>query len=141
MQTRVSETAMNVVTRMMLKRKYFTADAETTEEAVEFKELVVGVMHLVGVFNLSDFIPFLKPFDVQGYQAKMKDVHLRMDRFLDRCIQQHLERKAKGEIKESERDFVDVMLTLPGEEEGSARLEDCTIKAMINVRIMDSVGP
>lgn len=137
-QTRVSDTAMNVTTRMVFKRRYFAADAETPE-ALEFRELVVGTMHLIGVFNLGDYIPFLKPFDVQGYQARMKDIHSRMDKFLDRCIQQHLERKKQGEIKESERDFVDVMLALPGEEKGSERLEDCTIKATINVR-MDSDG-
>ncbi len=140
MQSRLYETSMNVVTRMLFKRRYFDNTKQSTAEAEEFKELVVKLMNLAGVFNLSDYIPYLKPFDLQGYVPIMKEASSRMDRFLSKIVEEHVKDSKsttstaadEGE-KEEVKDFVDVMLSLPAAETGSGRLEKNTIKAVIDV--------
>ncbi len=142
MQSRLYETSMNVVTRMLFKRRYFDNTKQSTAEAEEFKELVVKLMNLAGVFNLSDYIPYLKPFDLQGYVPIMKEASSRMDRFLSKIVEEHVEDSKSTstaadhrdeEEEEEAKDFVDVMLSLPAAETGSGRLEKNTIKAVIDV--------
>ncbi len=148
MQSRLYETSMNVVTRMLFKRRYFDNTNQSTAEAEEFKELVVKLMNLAGVFNLSDYIPYLKPFDLQGFVPIMKEASSRMDRFLSKIVEEHVkdsksisttadnrddEEEEEAEEKEEVKDFVDVMLSLPSAETGSGRLEKNTIKAVIDV--------
>ncbi len=146
MQSRLYETSMNVVTRMLFKRRYFDNTKQSTAEAEEFKELVVKLMNLAGVFNLSDYIPYLKPFDLQGYVPIMKEASSRMDRFLSKIVEEHVKDSKsttstaadhrdedEEEEKEEVKDFVDVMLSLPAAETGSGRLEKNTIKAVIDV--------
>jgi hypothetical protein len=133
MQKILFDTVLNVITRMMLKRRYFGSEQMATKESEEFKELVVEIMVLLGVFNLSDFIPFIKRFDLQGYQKRMRSTHQRMDKFMTKLLQEHIDQANRVQMKDSERDFVDVMLTLPGEEKGSDRLEDRVIKAVVDV--------
>ncbi|CAK9857135.1 unnamed protein product [Sphagnum jensenii] len=145
MQSRLYETSMNVVTRMLFKRRYFDNTKQSTAEAEEFKELVVKLMNLAGVFNLSDYIPYLKPFDLQGYVPIMKEASSRMDRFLSKIVEEHVKDsksttstaadhrdEEEEEEKEEVKDFVDVMLSLPAAETGSGRLEKNTIKAVID---------
>ncbi|CAK9200287.1 unnamed protein product [Sphagnum troendelagicum] len=140
MQSRLYETSMNVVTRMLFKRRYFDNTRQSTAEAEEFKELVVKLVNLAGVFNLSDYIPYLKPFDLQGYVPIMKEANSRIDRFLSKIIEEHVEDSKSTstaadhrdeEEEEEAKDFVDVMLSLPAAETGSGRLEKNTIKAVI----------
>jgi len=140
MQSRLYETSMNVVTRMLFKRRYFDNTKQSTAKAEEFKpELVVKLMNLAGVFNLSDYIPYLKPFDLQGYVPIMKEASSRMDRFLSKIVEEHVKDSKSTSTaadhrdeEEEVKDFVDVMLSLPAET-GSGRLEKNTIKAVIDV--------
>jgi hypothetical protein len=127
---------------MLFKRRYFDNTKQSTAEAEEFKELVVKLMNLAGVFNLSDYIPYLKPFDLQGYVPIMKEASSRMDRFLSKIVEEHVEDSKSTstaadhrdeEEEEEAKDFVDVMLSLPAAETGSGRLEKNTIKAVIDV--------
>ncbi|KAH8946637.1 hypothetical protein BDL97_12G106600 [Sphagnum fallax] len=139
MQSRLYETSMNVVTRMLFKRRYFDNTKQSTAKAEEFKpELVVKLMNLAGVFNLSDYIPYLKPFDLQGYVPIMKEASSRMDRFLSKIVEEHVKDSKSTSTaadhrdeEEEVKDFVDVMLSLPAET-GSGRLEKNTIKAVID---------
>ncbi len=146
MRSRLYETSMNVVTRMVFKRRYFDNTKQSTAEAEEFKELVMKHMNLAGVFNISDYIPYLKPFDLQGYVPIMKEAGSRMDRFLSKIVEEHVkdskststaadhrDEEEEEEEEEEVKDFVDIMLSLPAAETGSGRLEINTIKAVIDV--------
>ncbi|CAM6037254.1 unnamed protein product, partial [Sphagnum compactum] len=142
MQSRLYETSMNVITRMLFKRRYFDNTKQSTAEAEEFKELVVKLLNLAGVFNLSDYIPYLQPLDLQGYVPIMKEVGSRMDQFLSKIVEEHVkdskststaaDHRDEEEEEEEVKDFVDVMLSLPAAETGSDRLEKNTIKAVID---------
>lgn len=65
--------ATNALARALLGRPVF----EEREEAREFKEMVVELMRLAGVFNVGDFVPWIAWLDPQGVVKKMKRLHRR----------------------------------------------------------------
>jgi hypothetical protein len=129
MQRSLFSTSMNVVTRLLFRKRYFSTE-HTNEDYEEFKDLNVKIMTLCGTFNISDYVPYLKPFDVQGLVPQFNQTRLRFDRLFDRIIQAHLkETKRPDESK----DFLDVMLSLPGVDGVIDRIDDSTIRAVVNV--------
>lgn len=128
LRTSLSSAVMNVVTRLLIRKRYFSTD-HTDDDSQEFKELSVKVMNLCGVFNISDYVPFLKPFDIQGLVPQFKQTSSQMDRVFDRVIQEHVKDKSKSD---ESKDFLDVLLSLPGVDGVSDRLDDITIKAVFN---------
>ncbi|EPS62347.1 hypothetical protein M569_12444, partial [Genlisea aurea] len=56
----------------MISSSFFSVDlaAFDSEKSQEMKELVNLLMKLVGIPNLADYFPFLKPFDLQGVQRR-----------------------------------------------------------------------
>jgi hypothetical protein len=100
------------------------------EESNEFKDIVMKIMSINGVFNISDYVPFLKPFDLQGIRLECNQLLSRVDRFFNKIIQEHL--KEKKEANES-KDFLDVMLSHPGVEGGTDRLDELTIRGVAMV--------
>ncbi len=135
---------MNVATMMILSKKYFGPLALDGEQAEAFKECLHEGLKLFGVFNIGDYVPLLKPFDLQGYEHAMKQVKLKEKRVLNLIMREHYESKARLRRKgscsgaaaaddiESAHDFVDVLMALPGED-GAPRLSDDTMEALILV--------
>lgn len=73
--------------------------------------------------------------DPHGCEKKMREVEKRVDDFHSKIIEEH--RKARENKKEmgkcdEELDFVDVLLSLPGED-GKEHMDDVEIKALIQV--------
>ncbi|KAL5714658.1 hypothetical protein ACHQM5_016589 [Ranunculus cassubicifolius] len=68
-----------------------------------------GVM-LTGVFNIADYIPFLKPFDPQGIGRRMRKLSKVIDEFLEKIIDEHM--IDANSLQGQHRDFIDVMLSL-----------------------------
>ncbi|XP_020105136.1 flavonoid 3'-monooxygenase-like [Ananas comosus] len=118
--------ATNALARALLGRPVF----EEREEAREFKEMVVELMRLAGVFNVGDFVPWIAWLDPQGVVKKMKRLHRRYDEFLDRLIAERRREEAVGG-----GDFLGVLLSLTdqepagGQEEG--RITDTDVKALL----------
>lgn len=80
----------NALARVMIGRRVFDdGNGGCDPRADEFKNMVVEVMVLAGVFNIGDFIPSLEWLDLQGVQAKMKKLHQRFDAFLSTIIEEH----------------------------------------------------
>jgi cytochrome P450 len=144
---------MNIATRMMMSKKYFSASAAdvqgSVQEAAAFKDYLHVAFKLLGVFNVGDYIPFLKPFDLQGYERQMRKAMRKARTFLDVIMREHYEAALKArscrttssgggssaaavdaDILQSAHDFVDVLLALPGEN-GAERLSNDTIEALI----------
>jgi hypothetical protein len=76
---------MNVITCLLFGKRYFSIEP-FNEECEGFKDIIFKQAHLFGAFNISDFVPFLKPFDLQGLQHKIKQIQMRLDQFLDKII-------------------------------------------------------
>ena len=124
--------SMNNVTRMLLGKQLYGGE----EEAVEFREITHEMFHLLGMIYLGDYLPAWRWIDPFGCERKMKVLEKRIDDFHSRTIEEHRRRASEMVGKENgderEMDFVDVLLSLPGED-GRNRLDDVEIKALIQV--------
>ncbi|XP_010054863.2 cytochrome P450 703A2 [Eucalyptus grandis] len=129
--------SMNNVTRMLLGKQYFGAGSSGPQEAMEFMHVTHQLFRLLGVIYLGDYLPFWRWIDPHGCEKKMREVEKRVDDFHTKIIEEHRRAAAAGEAKaaavlagDSDMDFVDVLLSLPGED-GRDRMDDVEIKALI----------
>lgn len=73
--------AMNIITDMILGKKYFGTRAAGQDDNDQVLHLLMESFQFFGVLNVGDFIPWLAPLDLQGYQRKMKKVTLNLKCF------------------------------------------------------------
>lgn len=126
--------SMNNVTRMLLGKQYFGAGSAGPDEAIEFMHITHELFWLLGLIYLGDYLPFWRWVDPYGCEAKMREVEKRVDDFHTKIIEEHkrVKKEIGGEEKSGEMDFVDILLSLPGED-GKEHMEDVEIKALIQV--------
>ena len=128
--------SMNNVTRMLLGKQYFGVESAGPQEAVEFMHITHELFWLLGLIYLGDYLPFWRWVDPYGCEKKMREVEKRVDNFHTKIIAEHRrarERKRKEKDQDDgELDFVDVLLSLPGED-GKQHMDDREIKALIQV--------
>ncbi|KAI3851510.1 hypothetical protein MKW92_008350 [Papaver armeniacum] len=122
--------SMNNVTRMLLGKQYFGVKSAGPEAAMEFMDITHELFRLLGLIYLGDYLPLWRWFDPFGCEKEMRDVEKRMDEFHKRILEEHRKEERLSALKESEMDFVDILLGLPGED-GKEHLEDVEIKALI----------
>lgn len=140
----------NALGRVMVGRRVFgegSGGEDANTKADEFKEMVVEVMVLAGVFNLGDFIPTLEWLDLQGVTSKMKKLHARFDAFLNGIIKEHtITVEGNDSSGDTTRKHVDLLSTLislqdnadrDGDGEGG-KLTDTEIKALLLVIFLSS---
>lgn len=119
----------NTLTRMILGKRYFGAGNAGPKEAAEHKALIYEAFALINAFNIADYLPFLRPFDLQGHERGMKRIMKKVDKIYDAIIDEHRHR-TKIKNGESHTNFVDQLLSLPGEN-GEGQLKATTIKAIL----------
>jgi cytochrome P450 len=122
--------SMNNVTRMLLGKQYFGSKSAGPQEAIEFMHITHELFWLLGVVYLGDYLPMWRWVDPHGCEKKMREVEKRVDDFHSKIIEEH--RKALKCEDDQELDFVDILLSLPGEN-GKEHMEDVEIKALIQV--------
>eukprot|EP00250_Pteridium_aquilinum_P006648 c16525_g1_i1 orf=446-2038(+) len=124
----------NTITRMILGKRYFGTGDSGPHEAAEHKALIYASFALLNTFNIGDYLPFLRPFDLQGHEHAMRKIMVRVDEMYDAIIDEHCRRReAQGQrhgSSESHTNFVDQLLSLPGED-GEEHLKQSTIKAIL----------
>ncbi|CAA6671780.1 unnamed protein product [Spirodela intermedia] len=114
------------------------------EEALEFMEITHEMFRLLGMIYLGDYLPAWRWVDPFGCERKMREVERRIDDFHSRIIDQHKKKAREMSLQGAapscgEMDFVDVLLSLPGED-GKDHLDDVEIKALIQ-RSSATPGP
>ncbi|KAJ0910809.1 putative cytochrome P450 [Helianthus annuus] len=123
--------SMNNVTRMLLGKQYFGSGSAGPKEAMEFMHITHELFWLLGLIYLGDYLPFWRWIDPYGCEKKMREVEKRVDDFHMKIIEEHRQRKKNGEQKdEGIMDFVDVLLSLPGED-SKDHMDDRQIKALV----------
>ncbi|KAK1386749.1 Flavonoid 3'-hydroxylase [Heracleum sosnowskyi] len=129
--------ATNALGRVMLGKRVFsygTSAGAGDPKADEFKDMVVELMTLAGVFNFGDFIPALEPLDLQGVAKKMKKLHARFDSFLNQILEEHqISGSHGGDAGNSNNvDLLSTLLSLKDvvDSEGG-KLNDTEIKALL----------
>ncbi|KAM5579574.1 hypothetical protein ABKV19_009381 [Rosa sericea] len=123
----LSTVSLNVISRMVLGKKYTDESKDAIVSPDEFKKLLDELFLLSGVLNIGDFIPWLDFFDLQGYIKRMKALSKKLDRFLEHVLDEHIEnKKAKGFVA---TDMVDVLLQLADDPDLEVKLERHGVKA------------
>lgn len=133
----------NALARVMIGRRVFAdlLSGGDHKDAGVFKEMVVEMMVLAGVFNVGDFVPVLEPLDLQGVAKKMKNLHQRFDDFLTGIIEDHRKSEGEGGVGHH-TDLLSVLMGLKdGDGEGGGKLSDTEIKALLLVLSLSPLHP
>ncbi|KAM4129609.1 hypothetical protein ACJW30_01G036400 [Castanea mollissima] len=114
----LEELTLNVVVRMVAGKRYFGSSAASDSgEARRCQKAINQFFHLIGIFVVSDALPFLGWLDLQGHEKAMKKTAKELDSILGGWLEEHRQKRVSGEVKANgEQDFIDVMLSL--QEEG-----------------------
>ncbi|KAL1312353.1 cytochrome P450 93A3-like [Arachis ipaensis] len=120
----------NVISRMIMSKTHMEDDGE----AEEVRKLVQDTAELTGKFNASDFIWFLKNWDLQGFRKRVEEIRNRFDSMMERVIKEHqgerMKRKKEGEDGEI-KDLLDILLDIHEDDNSEIRLTKENIKAFI----------
>ncbi|KAL6207369.1 hypothetical protein ACLB2K_018327 [Fragaria x ananassa] len=118
----LEELTLNVVVRMVAGKRYFgtSAAACDEEEARLCQKAISQFFHLIGIFVVSDALPYLWWLDLQGHEKPMKKTAKDLDQILGGWLEEHRRRRLKSnngdhlkaKCAEGEEDFIDVMLSL-----------------------------
>nr|ACN36201.1 unknown [Zea mays] len=132
--------SMNNATRMLLGKQYFGIQSAGPGEAMEFMHITHELFFLLGLIYLGDYLPAWRWVDPYGCEKRMREVEKKVDDFHQKIIDEHRRareaRKSRSSVEEDggngkdEMDFVDVLLSLPGEN-GKEHMDDMEIKALM----------
>jgi hypothetical protein len=75
----------------------------------EFDDLIDCVIKIGSKFNISDLIPILKPFDVQGIEKQLKHMRNRMENSLSKILNEYRNKK-KMVVDSIVPNFVETLL-------------------------------
>ncbi|PHT31954.1 hypothetical protein CQW23_28291 [Capsicum baccatum] len=102
---KVGSLSANMSCLMIFGKKYM--DEDLGEKG--FKAIIQDMLHIAALPNFSDFFPFLRIFDLQGYNRRVKELAKLFDEFLERVIDEHV-----GESNEQKqaKDMVDTLMEI-----------------------------
>ncbi|KAA8541628.1 hypothetical protein F0562_022780 [Nyssa sinensis] len=124
----LSTLSLNVISRMVLGKRYLDEVADSIVKPDEFKKMLDELFLLNGVFNIGDLIPWLSFLDLQGYVKRMKVLSKKLDIFLEHVVDEH-NAKRKAVENYVAKDMVDVLLQLADDPNLEVKLERKGIKA------------
>ncbi|XP_043721730.1 trimethyltridecatetraene synthase-like [Telopea speciosissima] len=135
----LSNVSLNVISRMVLGKKYLDDEEEEEEStrgmrkivtAEEFKKMLDELFLLNGVMNLGDWIPWIDFLDLQGFVKRMKVLSKKFDWFLEHVIDEHDERRKRERVENFvPKDMVDVLLVLADDPNLEVKLDRTSVKA------------
>ncbi|GMJ03635.1 cytochrome P450, family 82, subfamily C, polypeptide 4 [Hibiscus trionum] len=114
---------------MVAGKRYCGAEGSCNAESRRCQKAMDDFLYLVGVFLVSDAVPFFGWLDVvMGNIGKMKRAAKELDFALESWLNEHRERRNNEDFK-GEKDFMDVMLSIMDESNVPSQEADVTIKA------------
>uniref|UniRef100_A0ACD5ZTD9 Uncharacterized protein n=1 Tax=Avena sativa TaxID=4498 RepID=A0ACD5ZTD9_AVESA len=123
---------LNVITRMVLGKKYLHKEATTAATTLEeWKWMFDELFLLNGVLNIGDSIPWLDWMDLQGYIKRMKKVSKMFDGFLEHVLDEHNGRRLLEGESFVAKDMVDVLLEIASDPNLDVQIGRDGIKAFI----------
>ncbi|KAJ0968499.1 hypothetical protein J5N97_025416 [Dioscorea zingiberensis] len=130
-------TSFNVITAMLWGNSLVAEELERIR--VEFREVVVGIVDLLGVTNVSDIFPILERMDLQGVQRKMKQHKEKLDGLLSTVIDRRERTVNTRGVQEKAQDFLQVMLELVKKEDPHEHLTVDNIKGLFSNIIVGGI--
>lgn len=101
----LGELVFNLTMNITLRAAFGT---QSRENETQFIAILQEFSKLFGAFNIGDFIPWLKWFDLNGINERLKKARLELDWFIDQIIEDH--RRNPKEVDAEGTDMVDDML-------------------------------
>ncbi|KAL9303284.1 hypothetical protein ACSQ67_020547 [Phaseolus vulgaris] len=85
------ETAFNTMTRIVAGKRLFGDDCDVNDvqKAKQFQDILKELVTLAGVNNRGDFLPFVRLFDFDNLEKRLKGIGKRTDAFLQELIDEH----------------------------------------------------
>ncbi|XVF51651.1 hypothetical protein PTKIN_Ptkin04bG0201400 [Pterospermum kingtungense] len=109
----------------------------------QFRETVSELLVIWGKPNISDFIPCLAIFDIQGLERDMKKATREMEQIFDFVIDRRIENNlsnGQGEkIKDTNKDFLDFLLEFKDHDQGNS-LSRAQMKAFLVDIVIGGTG-
>ncbi|KAG5132865.1 hypothetical protein JHK82_024053 [Glycine max] len=98
----------NNIMRMISGKRFYGEESElkNVEKAREFRETVTEMLELMGVANKGDHLPFLRWFDFQNVEKRLKSISKRYDTILNEIIDENRSKKDR------ENSMIDHLLKL-----------------------------
>nr|AVQ09747.1 cytochrome P450-1 [Plagiochasma appendiculatum] len=119
------EMNFNNTTQMLASKRYYGPKIKSELQADEFSHLIEEAIDLMASFDIGDYIPFLKRFDLQGNIKRLHQTNAGFDRLIDKLFLEH--RTGTIDRASGVNDFVDTLLELQRKED----LPDGAIKGLI----------
>ncbi|CAM6128022.1 unnamed protein product [Calypogeia fissa] len=129
-----STMAINNITQMMMNRSYCVHRSGSKSSALPPNPVLKALremLELLGGFNIADYIPLLKPFDLQGLHKRSKAVHGILDKFIEELIEEHRQRRSIANTENYKEDFIDALLRFGQTKEFEERLSMDSVKAIM----------
>ncbi|KAG9455134.1 hypothetical protein H6P81_008038 [Aristolochia fimbriata] len=123
----------NVIRRMMFNIRYFgkgSEDGGPGVEEVEHVEALFSGIYLFYAFCVSDYVPCLRPFDLNGHEKIIKKVMKTLNKYHDPVIEKRMEEWSSGTKITKPEDLLDVFISLK-DSNGSSLLTLQEIKAEV----------
>ncbi|KAI3854355.1 hypothetical protein MKW92_022097, partial [Papaver armeniacum] len=98
---------LNMILNMLLGGTF--NDEEKIRIGLEFGRVAAEVVDCIGRSNISDFLPVLAKFDLQGLERRMKELISWLDSFFSSIIEKRMKLKLKGDQDGNKNDFKDVL--------------------------------
>ncbi|KAK7245544.1 hypothetical protein RIF29_40390 [Crotalaria pallida] len=104
----------NVIRRLIFNKRFFGKGAEDGAAGVEELEHVDALFTVpkyLFAFSISDFVPFLREFDLDGHKRMTKKAIDTLKKYHDPIIEDRIQQWKNGERKDQE-DLLDVLILL-----------------------------
>ncbi|KAE7999040.1 hypothetical protein FH972_003525 [Carpinus fangiana] len=124
----LSTVSLNVISRMVLGKKYTDESEASIVSPEEFKKMLDELFLLSGVLNIGDSIPWMDFLDLQGYIKRMKALSKKFDRFLEHVLDEHIANRKEAK-DDAAKDMVDLLLDLAEDPNLDVKLERHGVKA------------
>ncbi|CAL5383647.1 unnamed protein product [Camellia sinensis] len=108
-----ADLTLNAVVRMVAGKRYFRSDSDggdNEEEARRCPKAFRDFFKYLGLFLVSDALPFLRWLDLGGHEKAMKETAKEMNCLVGGWLVEHRRKRDSGESN-GEQDFMGVMLS------------------------------
>lgn len=128
--SRLAACTNNIISRIVLGKRYTELASICQDSSANIVDLLTEMMHLLGVFNVGDYIPSLQWMDLQGYVRRMKKVGAKFKTILQEVID--VRRELRKADPSSPKDLLDVLLAAAQEsQQTTSPITDDNIKAVL----------
>ncbi|KAH7446047.1 hypothetical protein KP509_01G035300 [Ceratopteris richardii] len=120
----------NIISRMSLGKKLEDiGEKSSVNDSSYLTNLLVEVIHLVGVFNISDFVPWLAWLDLQGCEHKSKKLSVKLQKVWKNILDERRHYRKSRPSGQKDSDFLDTLLS--ASETKDLQITDENIRAIL----------